>query len=402
VIAGPATAVASISKVITLEFVLGFLLAVATGIIAYLAYRTQLSQSFKRLHYTSFITPLIFPTMEEGAPTITVGLNGETFINPLLCAARIENTGRAPVVPADFDGPLAISCEGPAIFRTGQIECNPPGIIDINKRPDVLGVELSEAELRIGPVLLNPHDNITVVYIADAAPDDWELKVSGRIAGIEEIIKLPRLIEGTRVTVFSRPISTFPYPNFDSARPSGLHLTVMVMPVLACSGDSLGQPVNVFVDGEEVADAHIVNFLIDNVGKNQSSSLSGRAAFQLLNTTIIKLNKIAADGDADIRLAPDIQFERSTVSFNLPHLQPGTGVNASLIVSGNCPNTTVSTSGFTLESAQLMHTDTSKVIESNLAQAEPRLLLSNQRLYRKWHDMQKVYPWLRRLPPSNL
>jgi hypothetical protein len=87
-------------------FVIGTLIAVLTLVVTYLAYKAQKNQSFKRLHYSSFMAPLVLSRWYDNEDTITVRQDGEEFILPFLCAARIENTGRAPILPSDFNGPL--------------------------------------------------------------------------------------------------------------------------------------------------------------------------------------------------------------------------------------------------------------------------------------------------------
>jgi hypothetical protein len=61
-------------------------------------------------------------------------------------------------------------------------------------RPDILRQEQidlvdSDRELRLGPVLLNPHDALRVIALVQGAEDD--MSITGRLAGVEQIVEIP-------------------------------------------------------------------------------------------------------------------------------------------------------------------------------------------------------------------
>jgi hypothetical protein len=154
---------------LAMDFLVGTFIGMAGLAIAYLTYRSQVGQSFKRVHYSSFIAPLLIPRSEELMRSIVIRCQGEELINPLLCVARFENTGRSPIVPSDFNSPISIRMQGPSIFRTGVLSWNRPGMIDVNRHPDALIVDLKSGEINIGPTLLNPRDSVTMAFIAAAS-----------------------------------------------------------------------------------------------------------------------------------------------------------------------------------------------------------------------------------------
>src|SRR5689334_7758833 len=109
-----------------MEFVIATLIAIVALIVAWLTYRSQLVQSFKRLHYSSFMTSLVPALNDEFVDLLTIRFDGEDLILPILCVAVIENTGKVPIIPQDFNGPLTIRSQDKAVFRGGILRPHPP------------------------------------------------------------------------------------------------------------------------------------------------------------------------------------------------------------------------------------------------------------------------------------
>jgi hypothetical protein len=72
-----------------------------------------------------------------------------------------------------------------------------------------------------------------------------------------------------------------------------------------------------------------------------------------------------------------------------------------IITSGKCEKPAVECKDFIPDHAALLRLETNEIMEQNLAQMEPRLLLSNQRIYQQWHKLLQRHPWLKSLPALN-
>jgi hypothetical protein len=390
-----------------MEFAIVTLLTIIGLGIGYLAYQSQQRQSFKRLHYTSFIMPLILPRSDEAKESISVRQGSYNFVYPVLCAARIENTGRAPILPSDFNGPFTIRVKGPAGFRCGEVISNRPDILDM-RHPAAIDVSIERSEISIGPTLLNPRDSIAVIYVADAAPKEWELEVGGRIAGIEEIVRLPKPHEGSIISHHKiRPLLQAPdTPLGSSPTPRDLSLLIMVWPVLASPGKMFADQLQVFVDRNVVPDAHLLFVTLDNQGPPfmQTNAELG-IIVKMPESSVVKLLSVTVQGadgnEQNSSAVPDdilrgFRLGSNTIQIYPPSLPFGWGLVAIFIVSGDCANLTAESLGINLGAAEIWRMETDNLIEANLAQAKPRILLTNRVLYRLWHSLKNRYPpWLK-------
>lgn len=381
-----------------MEFAIGTLIAFATLVVTYFAYRVSRNQSFKRLHYSSFMAPLVLSRWYDNEDTIKIRQDGEEFILPFLCAARIENTGRVPILPSDFNGPLTIRLKGMAVFRCGALTWNRTDIFD-PRRPDPLAVNQERSEIAINPILLNPRDSITISYIADFIPGDWGLEVSGRIAGVEEIIKLPNQTEERSMAVRLHKQASTPLNDELVRSPNQKALTAVfvVSPVLICPDDMFTDPaLKVFVDGHAVSNAHLVNCAIHNPGPPSiERNAEAVVMLKMPQSRVVKIKSLTVyDNDSDKQghpLSPvdTVLLDGATVSICLPKLDPGGSITALFITSGDCRDMIVESKGIELAYMDITRAETDRFIEYNLAQAEPRLLLTNQTLFRLWHSLKR-------------
>lgn len=384
-----------------MEFVLGFLVAIVSAVLAYLAYRSQLNQSFKRIHYTSFMTALVLTRFGEKANSITVRHGGDDFISPVLCVARIENTGRAPILLSDFNGPLTIRHKDTALFRCGILSWNRPEVLNVGQG-DIVKIDATKSGLEISPILLNPHDNITVIYVADAVPENWELEVTGRIAGIEKIIKLPSPPRnGTLFQMAGRPLAPVSSDHPPSIQPS-LAASVLIAPVLASPSDFFRDQLGVFIDGVPMRSPHMVSIGVRNSNVlPMEKSAEPVITLTVPKTVLVKIDSVSVyDGDGVEQYMPPstdfVVLDSHTVAIYTPKLDVNWGISVSIFASGDCTDLRAELNGVSFHDAHLMRLETDSMIEANLAQAEPRILLSNQFLYKSWHSLKKQYPWLER------
>jgi hypothetical protein len=376
-------------------------LSVATLVVAYLGYRAQLRQSYKRLHYSSFMTALVLPRFGDAADSIKVHQGPEELICPVLCVARIENTGRAAIPPSDFSGPLTIRPKGLALFRCGEVSWNRPDILD-PRRPKNVDVNIGNSEFSIHPTLLNPNDSITVAYVADVIPEKWELEVSGRIAGIEEVIRVPTPThDSTSCTGTGKSLSSTIDATLDRSASPSFSVLAFVSPILASPPKMFSGQLDVFVDSDCIADAHLATITITNEGSaHVQSGLEYSLTGKVAESSIKKRYSIAIyDAAGAERTSPEhvgltADFTAHCILIKFANLEPGWTIAANFYTSGNCGDLAIGTHGFSLSNATLMHLDTDGIIEANLAQVKPRLLLTNQLLYKQWHAIATRYPWL--------
>jgi len=383
-----------------MEFAIGTFLTLIAIVVAYLTYRAQVDQAFKRIHYSSFMMDLILPMNDGLRSMLTFRFNGEDLINPVLCVATIQNTGTSPILPSDFDGPLTVaSREKMAIIRHGLLECDPPNIFDID-HPENLKIKVVRNKFMLGPTLMNPKDRITLFYIADMIPDDWELEVTSRIAGVEKIVRLPRLEKGISHTFNVQPLRGVRGRNtpMDPA-PGQLMLVVWTAPVFATPEGRFKDLLDVTIDGVAIEDPHTFLIAISN-GKEGPSHYDSDSEilFEFPDTRIIRvLTEFTGTSLAGIDLSRQVHLEgHRKLLVRPPLLSKGEAFKACAITSGECGAPIVSCKGFTPDQAMFMQLTVDGLIDANLAKIDPQLLLSNQRAYALWQELSKKYRWLAR------
>jgi hypothetical protein len=380
----------------SMEIIAATLIGMATAAFAYLTYRLQLGQSFKRLHYSSFMTPLIAPINDDVRHLLTLRCDGEDLINPILCVACVENTGRSPILSSDFSGPLIIRSRDAAIFRAGLLEFQPSYIVDVHSL-DGLHIDLVKNGLNIGPMLLNPHDKIKIIYIADIVPEQWELEVVGHIAGIDEIRRIPKPGQGTIHSFFVTPM------NLNSGRRTtttmgSLSFEIMISPVFLDPENSFSNHLKVQVERTVVQDPHIMTVIL----RNDSSvpfEAEGDNIFTINVGDIIMIPLLAQINNKNLSESVIERYVSmkgaQEISIASPKLGPGQYFTIITVISGKCSNLSFNCSDYTPRDASVIRLETEELIERNLARMEPRLFLSNQKMYQLWRFLIRKYPWLK-------
>jgi hypothetical protein len=388
-----------------MEFAIGTLVGVLAIVVAYLTYRSQLGQSFKRIHYSSFMTDFIMPQDDETRQPMTVRYVGTDLIYPILCGTKIENTGRSPILVSDFNGPIVIQHKGTMIFRCGRMILNRPNIIDADS-PESLKLDTPKNEIHIGPTLLNPRDSITLVYVVDALPNELSIEVIGRVAGIEKIVRLPKKSERASFTLNGQDLPIASTQKSQELPLAGLSICIVVLPVLFDPDNMFSNRVDVFVRGTIIKNAHIVSIVISNDGATSvERSDNNIIILKLPQSRIIRLvsaqaeqrspgrpSPLITDAEADLHLIP----ASHQITVNPPRLTPNETLRIKLLVSGNCDDLIAESHGTTSYNAQLVQFDVHDILEQNFAKAGPRLLLSNRRAYALWHSLTEDHPWLRK------
>jgi hypothetical protein len=378
-----------------LEFLIATVISVAGLLIAYFTYLAQVAPGLKRLHYTSVAFDLVLPVVHDDLRGLfKLYLKGQELINPVVCAARIQNTGKASIRPDDFDAPLTIeAAEKDVIFRGGSIESNPPNIFRVD--PDRSGEAPFQVQMNkfmIRPVLLNPDDKFEVVYIADMIPEKWDLTVSCRIAGVKRAVQVPRLGDGQLVGMYAEWIGM----PADVAQPEQLYLYVWSAPILADTGERFEDSLDLRVGNKTVKNPSLLYVVIKNE-RSQALAPSGSTgvSVDLPGTQIIRLVTRLADSSEDERDGASYvsRVNSHQIVVRVPQLNPGDTIRVSAIVSGSCPKPIVELKGLAADQALLIQVRAADHIEKNLAKLNPKILLSNRRLYVIWQRQREKYLW---------
>lgn len=386
-----------------MEFLIATVIAVAGLAIAYFTYRAQVAPVFKRLHYTSVAFDLVLPIVHKDLRRLfKVYLNGQELINPVVCAARIQNTGKSPIRPDDFDAPLTIeSAEKEVIFRGGVIECDPPNIFNVDAdRSGKAPFAVKMNKFMIRPVLLNPGDKFKLAYIADMFPEKWDLSVSCRIAGVKQVARIPRLADGLRQEIYAEPISLPGSITPSEPRRDRLSLFVWVAPILANIGRGFNDSLDLRVDNRTVENPSLLCVIVSN-GRNEVASHNGSSivTVDLPGTQITRLvTRLADSSDHEHDSASHThKISSHKIAIKVPQLGPEDSIRVSAIISGTCSKPIVESENFTVDEAVMLQLRASDLLEKNLAEMNPRILLSNQWLYLLWQRLREKREWRSRL-----
>ena len=285
------------------------------------------------------------------------------------------------------------AAEKDVIFRGGSIESDPPNIFRVD--PDRSGEAPFQVQMNkfmIRPVLLNPDDKFEVVYIADMIPEKWDLSVSCRIAGVKQAVQVPRLGDGQRVGMYAEWIGvpadvTQPVPSREQ-----LYLYVWSAPILADTGGRFEDSLDLRIGNKTVENPSLLYVIIKNE-RLQALAPSGstEVSVDLPGTRIVRLVTRLADASEDERDGASYvsRINSHQIVVRVPQLNSGETILVSAIVSGNCPKPIVEPKGLAADEALLIQVRAGDHIEKNLAKLNPKILLSNRRLYLIWQRQQR-------------
>jgi len=381
-----------------MEFLIATFIGLAAVVLAYLTYRSQVGQALKRIHYSSFATPLIVPT--SGDLPVVIKCQGEDLIYPLLCAVRLENTGLSPILPSDFDAPVRICLRGSSIFRTGILSSNRPGVIDFDRNPNILDFDPKRNEVTIEPMLLNPRDNLTLVFIADAVPEEFDVEVVGRIAGIEEMVRLPKPIEGTRATVNVKRSSREVEGSASPTARSAASVVVFILPLIADPEAMFGEALQVLFSETVVTTPRIITITVENEGPREMS-FEGDSIFTVQSTDSrfvrLLLAQIERRDSSAVSMVNDaINLTNRSISVRTVKLKPGEFLRVQFVASGDCSDLVLVAHENQLIT-EILNFEVDSMIENNLSETEPRIFLTNQRTYLLGRSLLKEFPWLSKI-----
>ncbi len=369
-----------------MEFLVATVIAIISVLVAFRTLRNQNRGKSVRLHYTSNSIRFVLPESDKMDEIIKVWAGGRALIHPVLVIVRFENTGQAPIVPSDFSGPIRIKFGKLALFTAGVLQWNRDDVLDIENDP----VSLDRAGLVFKPMLLNPRDRMTLLAIIDGIPDD--VKVTTRIAGVEEVAHLPPPSDGvtSSMTVTSLLFelqSQWPTPRL-------IKSVVYVGPLTVNPNSAFDDTPEVRVAGKRARRPSQLTFMLENVTSHTVDTLNADdpLVFDLGEVHIVH-HYVEIDGSVlspkeaqYVASARDNQFVIKGVDLKsrqrlTVHVFTG---------GGSATPTVIAKPAWIDDVTQCMHT-MDDFIEENLAKTEPRVLLLDNRLHRYWHRLIPIW-----------
>lgn len=370
-----------------MEFAIGTIISIIALAVAYITYRAQVAPATKRLHYAGLSFDLIMPVVhDELREIIKIYLRGHELINPVVCVASIENTGKAPILREDFDGPLVIqSVEKDAIFRGGTLDSDPPNIFDYD-HPKRLAFEVKGNKFMVGPVLLNPSDKFQLMYIADMVPDKWDVNVGCRIAGVEKVSRISpaKDVTGMSHDLYIERLSDLPgAAQISPPSDNTLTLNIWVSRILAGIGGRLEEDLDLMVDDRIIEDPHIFYVVIQN-GRDTAARHDASSSVTINLPGVRFSRSVAIYVDSSQRELDVTELvtviTRDTLRVKVPTLEPGEVIRVYAVTSGFNMKPVVKYINFDVDDALVFQFRTEDLIEKNLAKFQPVNLLANQKM----------------------
>lgn len=139
------------------------------------------SLEYEVVSQTSLL-PSTLPASDASLPKLSVTLHGTELKSPFVTVIRLTNNGTKPITKSEMESNIVVEFNSQASLASDPVT-DPPNLNPV--------VYSSSGGAEIAPLLLNPNDTITLVFITHGgrpgiAP---EVNVSARIAGIRSITR---------------------------------------------------------------------------------------------------------------------------------------------------------------------------------------------------------------------
>lgn len=296
------------------QFILSVLVGVAAVVAAYHIFFWQLHKNKKMLHFSGKSFELAPSLPEVLSDKIKVRHGWRETIVPMVCLLRVKSTGRSPILPGDFDGPLFINFGNPSILMGGQIIMDPPGII----KPGSDDYSWDSGRLSMAPFLLNPGDQMGIVSLVDGGIEPPSVET--RIAGVREAVAWPPFGEGVTAK-FNIQSLVYKYRN---EWPEGPVIALVKRRVAALPSGYMPDDVSFSLDGLGFKDPYLVS--ISPLGEYGNLAFDGPLQIKFLSSRISAV-KVELEGELLDRLSVySLQGERgeeisiSQISMNQSYL----------------------------------------------------------------------------------
>lgn len=162
--------------------------AVIAGVILLIVeYRTGwfAVRAKKELSYEIVSSTPLATLSEDAGDELKILYNNEEVRDVTSLVVRIKNTGKVPILSADYEQPIEIILDG-LILRSRVVETyTNPLLPTIFSSEDKSPPDTYPGRLYISPILINQGESITVSLLLTDYKDD--LTINTRVAGITEV-----------------------------------------------------------------------------------------------------------------------------------------------------------------------------------------------------------------------
>ncbi|MCX4907637.1 hypothetical protein [Streptomyces sp. NBC_00878] len=377
------------------EFWIGTAIAVVSLVVAVAALAWQKrGGAFKRIHYTAYCEPFLmdrsddaYDNFNQGPLSVHLEPSGFNLVWPMAFKLKLANTGRGPILPSDFAGPMSINFGELCRFVGGAIEVN-RGAID-----DFIGsdsLELREGVLKVDPFLLNPGDQITLSGILNGIVADEGITISGRVAGVETFVRLEPDSGGITMQVNGTSLVR------DFTEPQGacyaLNGMVLIMPKflplsdIAPDGEQ-GRAISTRINGQRVDDLHQVSFILANESEQPFDAMQ-EITFHAGSAPFLHLLRVSVDGFDLPRLEANeiVNWDARVVRIRVDRIRPRSTLTVNIICRGDAGGLMLTERPSVLGDIQIARARIAgDPLGKKLLDMEPRVLLLSRRVHRKFH-----------------
>jgi len=154
-------------------------IAIAATFAVYLLQRERKEFSFGVFYQTPLLT-----VAEELAARVRVTFDGNAIRNLRLVVLGFKNSGNRPIVTSDFEREVRITMSSGSTILSCDISKQSPANLDVQ-------AAIHGHELRLSPVLLNPHDYVLLKLLVGCDSPIVPL-VDARIVGVRNLTPLMR------------------------------------------------------------------------------------------------------------------------------------------------------------------------------------------------------------------
>lgn len=157
---------------------IGVLVALIAIVVSIIIYRRQTHR--KSLTYIiESAYPLLTGT-EELQGRLQVQVDGVAVNNIFIMFIELSNSGNVPIERGDFDSPVTVDFEPPALIISVVVE---------SEEPEGIGASLAvqQNSVTLDPLLLNPGDKVILKFILSS--ESKKFRISGRVVGVKAICK---------------------------------------------------------------------------------------------------------------------------------------------------------------------------------------------------------------------
>jgi hypothetical protein len=168
------------------KFSLSLFIALAGVVIPIWLWQVDLDA--KNLSLKIVSTTSLSPNGSASMEGVRVTLDDKSLEIPYVSVLEIENTGSRPITQSDFESPISLSVSPPATVVKAQIKDTNP----VDLKPTI---SVSNAQILLNPLLLNPKDRFQITILTAGALPDFAVR--SRVAGVSTVLLTDTVVSRT-------------------------------------------------------------------------------------------------------------------------------------------------------------------------------------------------------------